>query len=215
MNKTLQYIAIIFVVALAIVVLAKLRSCKPEPQDLTGGTITVPADKNFMPVEHRTEQPSSWPWAKDKTPMKLPEGVKEKDVKQIISVKLEPTDSSSKGKTIDIILMNAGEIFVRNDSAIKSVTQTVIVPPLLDLRMTLGIGLSLSRQNESFRVMPTGTFSPARWAGWLRAPQLVVDLDGIGAGASVKLYHDIDVGAAKIFNYGEGSQLKLTLTYNF
>jgi len=211
----LRNIAIIFVIALALVVVAKWRGCS-KPLESTSGTITMPNDTNYIPVKHEEAQPSSLPWAKNKLGVKLPEGVKEKDVKKITNIEYRTSNGDSgQTKEVSIIETKSGEIFVRKDSSIQSVTEIIIKPPLVEFSLTFGVGLSLTKRGEFFRPMPCGTFTPVCWSGWLKAPLLAVDFEGIGLGAAVKLYHDIDIGAAKIYNFGESSQLKLIVTYNF
>jgi hypothetical protein len=212
MKDVLKYAGILLALAIALIVLSEFEGC-PKETTYQPNTITVPKDTNFVPIENQTYQPPSVPVLSNKrSGFKLPEGVKETDVKKVISVEVK-TDSAET-KTIDIIETKDGEIFIRKDSLIRSVKVTRFEPPVFSFGWRIGAGVSVG-YNDRINFSPSGVFAPVEWYGWLHAPIVQADLNGVGVGAQFRLYHDVYVGAVKSWNYNEGEQIKAVASFMF
>jgi hypothetical protein len=210
MSSSLKYIAIILVAVVVLVFFFNIKSCGSANNAVQ--STNVPIDSNFAPVTHQTYQPPSIPFlSKEKLPVKLPQGVKEKDVKKII--KLTVRDIPSGGKEINIIESKTGEIFVQRDSSIVSIGVIDVRPPLIAFDFRFGAGLSLGKCGKGLRYSPAVLFAPIEWDGWLQLPVVAADLDGIGPGAQIKIYHNIYLGAAQLWRYDVGQQSKIILSY--
>jgi hypothetical protein len=197
----------LFMIALALFLLVKVNSWfSPDPDEVT---ITVQKDSTFAPIEHRSYQPSVLPFSSKKPPVKLPSNVRERDVERVVTVETEP------GKPIDIIETKDGEVYVAKDTMISRVVVTKFQPPLFAFGLRFGAGLSVSRRGNQAVVSPSAVFAPLEWNGWLHLPSGVIDLDGIGVGGQARIYHDIYLGAAKVWRYDDGTALKLTATFMF
>ena len=169
----------------------------------------VPHDPNFTPVIYGTYQPPSVPMlSSKKSGLKLPEGMSEKDVAKVTTIE------RTEGKPIDIIETKSGEIFIAKDSTIRSVRVTMFEAPVFSFDWRFGFGASLGYR-ERFQFSPSVTFAPLEWYGKLHAPTLTADLDGIGVGGQLRVYHDIYLGPAHVWRYDVGSQFKATVHYMF
>jgi hypothetical protein len=206
--KVLRYIAIIIACGVIIALIVKFRSCGSD--GLKSGTTTVPADRNFSPVTHQEYQPPSTPLSKRKLPVTLPAGVKERDVKKVTSVTVHNVPNAPP-KTINIIETKAGETFVEKDSSILSVTTTDIQPPFFVIDLRFGGGITADFNHIS----PAAVIALIEWSGWLQAPIVLADIDGIAAGAQARLYHDIFIGAVHEWRFDQTKQSKLTMNFMF
>jgi hypothetical protein len=116
-------------------------------------------------------------------------------------------------KKIDIIETITGQVYVGRDPSVKSVAVTAVEPRLLSFGLRFGCGLSISRPDQEFALSPAAVFAPVRWSGWIDAPTLVADFAGFGPGAQLQIYHDLHLGAARLWLYQGGSRAELTLVY--
>lgn len=213
MQSILKYTAIIICCGTAIVFLFKLQSCWKAgaigPQSLD-----VPQDSSFQPMVHQNYKPPSLPFSKGKLPAKLPQGVGERDVKRVVSVTVKDVKGS---RTIDIVETKTGAIYVPKDSVVVSAVVTNIVPPLFTFQLRYGLGVTVGDGGGSpvIRLMPAATASLMEWDGWLQAPIVSADLDGVGLGIQCKLYHDIYAGGLWQRKFEGGSQGKLVFDYAF
>lgn len=210
MKHILKYTAIILVAVVVLVILLKLKNCGGGKTQRT--TVSVPADTNFAAVVKETYQPPSLPLSKKSSRVKLPAGVKEKDVKKVVTIEVRdvPRDPPKK---IEIIETNEGETFVHKDPSIVSVRVTEFQPPIVRLQLKSAAGVSVGKSGRGLRFSPAGIFAPVEWVGWIHAPILFTDLDGLGVGLQVRLYHNICVGTVRIWRYDHGNQAKLFLVY--
>ncbi len=208
--RVLKYAAIIVACLTALVTLSRLRGCS-GPEGGRQSTV-VPSDSNFTAVTRQDYRPPSSPLSNKRLDVALPKGVKEKDVRKVTSIQVSNVPAHPP-KKIDIIETRHGETFVAKDSSIQSVTVTVIEPQLLSLSLRFGFGMTLSRIKNAAVVSPAAIMAPVEWSGWIHAPTIVADLDGIGPGAQVSIYHDLYVGAARLWLYEGGDRLKLSLAY--
>lgn len=209
--KALKYVAIIIACATIIIIVAQIRNCGSNDQ---GGVIVAPVDTNFAPVTHETYRPPSLPFSKKTSGVELPKGVKEQDVQRVISVEVRDVPKEPP-KRIDIIEMKTGEVFVHKDSSISDVTVSTFEPPVFTFQLKFGAGVSIGKAGSGLRFSPAALFAPVEWAGWIQIPALGADLDGMGLGAQIKVYHDFSVGALRLWRYDGGAKIKLTISYVF
>jgi hypothetical protein len=212
MKEVLKYIAIIIVCATAIYGIAQIKGCGSN--NVGPGSIVLPADTNFTPIEYKFYQPSSLPFSKKKSPVKLPAGMREKDVKRVVSVTVNDIPKSPP-KKIDIIETKAGETFVYKDSSIQSVNILTFEPPVVGWDLRFGAGISMGLMNERIKFSPSAIIAPVEWMGWLRVPAVIADIDGFGAGGLVQVYYDIYCGPGLLWRYDQGTQLKIVISYLF
>jgi len=128
-------------------------------------------------------------------------------------VDLAPDSSGGPGRRIDIIETKEGEVFVSKDGEITGVSVTDVKPRLLAFPLRLGVGLSIGRRDSNPRFSPVVVFAPVEWAGWIHAPIASADLDGIGIGLQLQVYHDIFLGVTRVWHYEDGVSLKATIAF--
>lgn len=202
----------IVLLIVAIAAILRVNSCVNDWHGVGRLNVDVPRDSSFMPTDHRHYQPPSLPGLStlvgSPPPAKLPKGVRERDVHRVVSLELR-----ERKKSIGIIEMKDGTVFVAKDSAIQNVTITDYEAPILSFGIFPGIGLSLGPQ----RVSPLAKISLIELWGIGRLPMLTADLDGAGIGGEFRLYHDIYIGSALVWRYEDmtARSLKLTINYNF
>jgi len=207
----LKSIALLIIIGFLIYGIVKIQSCNVNPVDENG--VSVPADTNYNPVTEQEYTPPSTPLSSKKLPVQLPKGVREKDVETVTTITMKPEHGKPSQK-FDIIRTKEGETFVRKDSTIESVSVTTIAPPFMDWGIHFGAGITAGK-SESVKLSPSLCVAPVQWFGWLQAPAGYLDIEGVGPGLQAKVYHDIYIGAAKIWKFEGGEQLKLTIQYMF
>ena len=191
--------ALIALLALGLYLYLNIRSCTKSVPQKTVNNVETPTDSSFIPVKKETYTPPTVPAIeKRRLPVRLPKGVTETDVKQVITVTERPAakgSSQSKvpGHDIDIIETNDGEIYVEKDSTIESVTQIRVLPQFFTLEVGIALGANTSLDK---RVRPQVSWSLGTWAGCVHFPVLTGDPDGISFGADTRVYHDFFLGAA-------------------
>ena len=206
----LKYGAFILGCITLLVVLNRFKGC-PFNQDSLQST-TVPSDSNFAPTTRKNYQPPSLPFSKRRLDVALPKGLKEKDVRKVTSIEVSNVPAHPP-KKIDIIETRSGETFVGRDSSIRSISITIVQPPILSFSLRFGFGSTLARSKNAVTASPAAVFAPVEWSGWIHAPTLVADFDGIGPGAQLSVYHDIYAGASRLWLYEGGDKIKLSLVY--
>jgi hypothetical protein len=139
--------------------------------------------------------------------VKLPSGVSEPDLQRVTKILLKTGDE------IDLIEKKTGEVYVLKDSVVREVEVIDVAPRALAFSPTMGLGASIGTLGDRLRLSPALTVSVFEWWGWLHAPTAAADIDGLGGGAEVRLYHDIFIGAARLWRYDEGASVKLTIVY--
>lgn len=215
MRTILQTIGGVIVLVVVIVLIVKFRGCR-DVDHLDGGTIVrVPDDTTFAPVHVKEYQPPSLPFSKKKLPVRLPKGMDEDDVARVVTLEIPPDTLGKKKRTIDVIETKKGDVLVSLDSGPFEVTVTEIVPPLISFSMRFGAGVTLGRKDGQNTFSPAVMFAPVEWSGWLEAPFLTADLEGLGVGGQARVYHDVYIGIAKLWRYEEGSRIKLDLAFMF
>ncbi len=219
------WIVPIFIVMVVISFVIKFIGCGKSAKN-ENVVVTVPGDSNFTPVQVKSYRPSSLPFSKKTSGVKLPKGVTEKNVKQVVSITLDTDhlyqDSSLEGKKpygefphkIDIIETKAGEIFVAKDSLITLVSVTRFEPQVFSFGLRFGVGCSMGlgiTRSPALRVLPMGIISLAEWNIHnynFHAPIVAFDWDGVGIGIQTQLYHDIYVGVLRSWDFGGGGCIK-------
>ncbi len=209
-ERVLKYVAVIIAAVAIIVFIVKIRSCSST--GVTPRSTYVPRDSNFVPVTRQDYQPPSLPFSKRKLNIKLPAGVKEKDVSKIITLGVGNIAHDST-RSFDIIVTKNGEIFLQRDSSVQSLSVTTVTPAVLDFGIRFGFGISAAGFKYPVFIRPSLALAPLEWSGWLQAPTIVADLDGIGVGAQARIYHDVYVGAERLWLYDGESRIKVTLHY--
>ncbi len=186
-------------------------------------TVVMPSDSSFMPTHHRQYTPpllSAFGKQTADPPARLPGGVREKDVRRVVSVKYKGID-----KPVSIIETKSGDVFVERDSSLERIDVVAYNPPVVAFGLYPGVGISLAPFGANVGdpgrnggiIQPMVKLSFAEFFGVVRLPMLALDLKGAGLGAEVKLYHDIYVGAGYFASYSNLSQqeFKATLQFNF
>jgi len=201
-------------------------------RNVSGETVTFiePQDSNFVPVRVQRYRPSSLSFSKKTSGVRLPKGVKERNVRQVVSLELQPDavngDSLSfkrqyRGLShkIDIIETKSGEIFVLKDSLLTGVSVTRFEPRLFSLGLRFGIGCSIAQaENERLRILPMGIISFVDWNIGdvnFHAPIITADYEGVGIGMQTQLYHDIYFGLVRNWNYKGGEGMKAEVGFVF
>jgi hypothetical protein len=208
LKQTLESIAKI---AVCLVVLAIIYPLVCDDSPVKKTSVSTPTDTSFAPVTHSEYRP---PIIEGKSsPVKLPEGVSQKDVVKVTTLKVR--DSKGGIKDINVVETKDGETFVEKDADLVSVDVVEYKPPIVSFGMGYGGGLSFGLKNDKFALSPVMTVSPIEWFGRVKLPVGSLDIDGIGIGASVRAYHDIHIGAAKTWDFDGGSGVKINLTFEF
>ncbi len=213
--KALESLAVILVCVVILVLMFKLERCGEEnPHAASGGSVVVPRDTSFAGIRQESYRPPSVPFSSKHLPAKLPEGVSERDVRQVTTIEVRSVPANPP-KKIDIVETNEGDVYVMKDSSIVSVTLTTIEPPIFVLQARLGVGASFAPAGGNLTISPAVGFFPVEWLGWLELPAAFADKDGVGLGAEARIYHDIFAGVSHLWRYGGTSQVKFTCMYNF
>lgn len=198
-------------IAVCLVVLAVIYPLMCEDSPVKKTSVSTPVDTNFAPVTHSEYRP---PIIEGKgSPVRLPEGVSQKDVVKVTTLKVR--DSKGGIKSINVVETKDGETFVEKDADLVSVDVVEYKPPIVSFGMGYGSGLSFGLKNGKFALSPVMTASPIDWFGRVKLPVGSLDIDGLGVGASVRAYHDIHIGAVKVFGFDGTGSVKINLTFEF
>jgi hypothetical protein len=208
----LKAASVIIVCATIVFIVLQMKSCGKKAS--VSASVSSPTDSNFSQISHEEYKPSSLPFSGKKAPVNLPEGVEEKDVQRVVSIEVKDVPKSEP-KKIDVVETKSGEIYVAKDTSVVSVKVTEFEPKLFDFDLRFGVGLSVGLPSSGVRLSPAAVAAPIVWAGFIHAPIVVADLDGLGVGAQARLYHDIFVGAARFWRYDGGNQYKVLLSLIF
>lgn len=211
-TNLIKAIALLVIVGVLILALAKFQSCGDGDVVVTENH--VPADTNFAPTIEQEYTAPSLPFQKKKFPVELPKGIKEKDIAEITTIK-QKSEDGKPAKQIDIIKTKDGETFIKKDSSIESITVTHFNPPTMNINFRFGVGFTASYIDKKLKPLPAAFIAPVEWFGWLQLPTLGADLDGVGPGLGIKLYHDIYIGANHLWQFEEGNKEKLSIAYYF
>ena len=207
-ERILKYVAIAAVALGLVFFVSKIHSCtssgvSPQPT-------YVPRDSNFVPVARQDYQPPSLPFSKRKLDVKLPAGLKEKDISRVIAIGVGNIAGDST-RTFNIIETKGGDVFLQRDSSVRSLTVTRVTPAILDFGIRFGFGISAAGFKDPAFIRPALALAPLEWSGWLQTPTIIADLDGVGVGAQARLYHDFYLGAGRLWLYDGGAKIKATL----
>ncbi len=206
-ENILKYIAFILMCSVALVGILQLRDCGTtrDTSSLMPTQIRKPADTSFIPVEHTVYQPPSLPFSKKNSGVRIPDGLKERDIAKVINLTIDkrklPFEEASAGHDsliqLDVIETLEGEIFVKNEPPLRFVRVTEFEPPLVYFAMNVGAGVTARIDDRRVKFSPACACSFVRWniSGLnLQAPLLVADFNGVGMGAQIKIYHDFYAG---------------------
>jgi len=221
MTTVLKYIAVIVVCYTLILTVFEVRGFLTnfgKTNSVKFHSVETPKDTNFTSVTRQSYRPPSLPFSKKKLPSKLPQGVSEQDVKNVISITIHDVPHEPP-KQIDIVQTKNDEFFVLKDSSISGVTVTTVEPRIFAAHMAFGLGITMDIGRIGLRpapgiVLPSVVVSIFQWSGWLHAPDLIADLDGVGVGAQARVYHRIFLGVVRTWSYGmTGAEIKATLSF--
>lgn len=212
-----KYAAIVVVAVVVLIVVLRITDCTsslPIVKGRVGETVTVsPADSSFAPILLRSFTPPlplpglSNPQAG--VPARLPRGVRNKDVLQVVSLNIKGID-----RPVDVIITKEGDVHVEKFPGLESVTSTTYNPEVIAFTLSAGIGVTLPFSEDG--LSPSVKLSLLEIGGWLKVPSVVADLHGIGLGAEGKLYHDFYLGGAVMWSYEQPTEktVKATLHFN-
>lgn len=233
--KSLSRIAVIAVAAVIILVMLP-RSCSHTGTgDSRIAQIFTPKDSAFAPVVTKQYRLSSNPFrrgASPRAPVRLPSDLKESDVKEAIRIIGTVPDSGVGARcnvppdTTIVILSLDGHVYATGGRRALSVERFEYLPPLFDFGIFKQIGVTVAGPRPPFSVSPCLCVSFIQIDGRYQFPTLLLDLDGIGAGAGYRIplllgegsftlgiaYHYPFVGAN---HDSSASAFKIFVTYNF
>lgn len=185
MKETIKYLAWI-VVAGVLLVIASMVKDVFRGESEAPGMMVVPADSGFAPVIKKEFRPRSTPFEKHPPiPVKrYPAGVKEKDVKRVITIgKTIPISGIPHQDTTRIIEMKSGEIFIEKpDSGQLVVEEFEYLDPILSWGARASLGITFSRFSHKFELSPSLSLSFLQVLGRIAVPLATVDLTSIGLG---------------------------------
>jgi len=208
MQQMFKYIAIIIACGTLIYVIVTVRSCVDGRMPEDGAILHVPKDSGFSPIAQQEYRPPSLPFSRRRLQVKLPAGVSERDVRRVVTVRVR---DSSGARRLSIIEARSGETYVPRDSAILGVEVTDVLSPIFAVGVRFGIGLTATPT----RLSPAAFLALVEWDGWLQVPVAVADLDGLGIGGQLRIYHDICFGATHLWRFDQSTQAKATLSIMF
>ncbi|MDP1675708.1 MAG: hypothetical protein Q8L88_02490 [Bacteroidota bacterium] len=201
MKEYLKYASYIVVCVTIAYVCLTLRNCGTvgESSDRTD----TPADSAYLPIIVRSYTPKSTPFEKPVKPVsKLPKGVKEKDVKRVITI--------SGKKLLQIIETKNGYVLVSKNGDSLEVAVTNYFDPIFEFGLFAGVGINLNAAAAA----PSVSISFVKVCGNFLAPVVAADLRSIGIGIGYKFYHDITVTPLLMWNYSDTQRtIKLNLSY--
>jgi hypothetical protein len=209
MKDVMKYAAVMIVCGTLIWLVSRVGCCGDNEST---ASVYTPADTNFTPVVERSYRPPSLPLSKRTSGTKLPRGLKEKDVRRVVTLTIQDVEKNSP-KRIEIVETHAGEVYVHHDPSVESVEVTSFEPPVVSFALRFGVGLSAGRVDNRATFAPVAFCAPIEWYGWLHAPIATAELAGVGVGAQARIYHELFIGAVKLWRYDEGMQAKITLSY--
>ena len=212
--KWIKFGGVVIAAILVVVVIVRVNSCMDTLQGVETNRTVTPADSNFNQIEHQVYRPPSLPFSKNTSGVKLPQGVREKDVARVTRLKWRGFEHPT-----DVIELKTGEVLVEKDAELEDVTILEFAAPIMQLGLFPAAGISFpsSSRSRTGVVSPVGSLALVEWYGVVRLPSLSVDLDGIGVGAQVKLYHELYAGPLVLWRYEDTKEtmVKITLQYNF
>jgi hypothetical protein len=166
--------------------------------------INTPADTAYLPVIVRSYTPKSTPFEKPVKPIsKLPKGVKEKDVKRVITI--------SGKKLLQIIETKNGDVLVSKNGDSLEVVVTNYFDPIFEFGLYANVGITVDVRKH---FSPSASLAFIRWYGIIDAPVVVADDDGIGLGIGFKLYYAIYVTPVVMWSFETTDKsINLNLSY--
>jgi hypothetical protein len=216
MKDYLKYGAWAVVAIVLLVVVWRIsRLIEGGPQ--TDYTVATPIDSGFVPIIKQEFKPRSTPFERaSKPPVKLPQGVKESDVKRVIIVIKDVKTGSNIAvpDTSRIIELKSGEIYVPKEEGTElTVHEITYMPPILRFGLFASVGVSLGGIPAKLTVSPLVAVSPLQICGFVQFPLVMVDLCGIGAGFGFR-YGNYMAGAFSHWRFDNMQrQVKISVQY--
>jgi hypothetical protein len=213
MKDILKYIALTILGIAAILVMFKFSSCESEKNNQND--MFIPADTNYVPVQKITYTPKSTPFeSASKQPAKLPQGVRERDVKRVIDVKSTPKDTLHRCPySLQMIETKDGNFYLKKDSGwVTSLKVTDYEPTILDFGVHLSLGVTLAFSSVNM-LSPCAAMAPLEVCGCVQLPLLAVDIQSIGAGAAWRK-NDWSFGVMMHWSWKLKREIKLSATFN-
>jgi len=189
-------------IILAIIVVASfLKECRER------GVQEYLPDSSFVTPRHETYRPSSIPFVKKTSGIKLPQGLSEGEVKKVTRLRWKD------GKTTEVIEDKEGRVYVAKDDELSAVEVVEFKPPAVAIDFSPGLGVSAGRNGLS----PFAKISFVSFYDVVRFPMLGADKDGAGVGIEAIVYHNISIGVLQVWQFDNLSErmLKFTIHYSF
>lgn len=191
MIEGLKYGSIIAVCLTIAYILLTLRECSPA--GLTPGREVIPADSGYVPIIVQDYRPASSPFEReDKRSVVLPEGISEQKVKRVLRI-------SGKSSLVHVIELKNGDLLVPETDDSLQVVMTNFQEPFVQFGLFTEVGVTLGVNKFS----PSLSVSLMQINGKYSLPVFAADLSSVGAGISMKVYHDIRVTPLLMWNYSD------------
>lgn len=220
MKDYLKYITWIVLAVVALVIVFRVTGL------FKGGTsedvtITTPSDSTFLPIHKREFKPPSIPFERrTKPPVRLPKGVRERDVARAIVITKSgrgrtSSDLTALRDTTRMIELKNGAIFVEGVEGTETrVEEITYVPPILSWDFFTSAGVSIGRSEERFLFSPMLAVSPLQISGVVQLPLLIADINGVGIGAGYR-YDNFVFGITSHWQFENKQQgIRLFIAYS-
>jgi hypothetical protein len=210
-----KYISI-GITAISILIIS-LRGCEHKTTQTVQNKVVQSKDSGFVSIIKHDYRRASIPFLEhpSKPPVRLPKGMLESDVKNVlIVVKSLRLNDSSAHRLIDstaIITAKDGSIYI-DTAQVKSVEMIAYEEPILRFGSFISLGVALSLQ-QGLHLTLAAAFSPLQICGVVQFPLLALDTEGVGAGVAART-HEISLGILFHQPFTGDRQLKLSFTYN-
>ena len=190
------------------------KSCCYQPQEVTKNRIEQPKDTNFAAIVEHNYRPASIPFLEHpmKPPLRLPQGVDQRDVKRILVVAktVRNYDSTTHRDNTAVVELKDGTLYVdKRNGEVYSADVYVYQSPVLEFGLFVSIGITASIEKLS----PAVSISPIQIYGIIQFPVVIADFYGLGAGAAYR-WSNINIGLLLHSSFKTASQVKLVLTYD-
>jgi hypothetical protein len=206
MKDYLKYFSVIVVAITIAYICITVKDCGAVED--SSGRVIIPADSGFLPSIHHNYRPKSTPFEKPIKPVsRLPKGIKESDVKRVISVRKPKLNDT----TVIIETRDDGIFIPRQDSIEAQVSVTDYLPQILSFGIYPAIGLTLDVQMQ---FSPSVSICFLKIEGKILAPVFAADIRSVGIGIGYQFYHEISVSAISMWNYSDLQRtIKLEVSY--
>jgi len=213
-RDVIKYITILAVTAAVLIIFFSAKDWLSV--ETKSERILIPSDSNFVEIAEQQYRPSSTPFEKpSNTPVMLPKGMKERDVKRVITIAKKLPVAQGDTVVVDethIIETKSGDIFIPKQPGKEIVVREIgYAAPILALSWKTSIGFSTSWTGS---LSPAIAAAPLEIAGTVRLPIFIMDLQGVGLGMGV-IYERFIFGMSRHWRFGDAEpSSKLTIMYS-